>query len=126
MWTKIKQNLQIFVNHAPSCIHFCKKKCTQEGEWSLYIFFHNHNYQGGIGKFIYRALMLDNKQLLSNLIDCEATQVPYTTRIAFLVDNYTFCSNYPAILCIITMVSYIASYLAILLYKGSNLNKDSK
>ena len=26
---------------------------------------------------------------------------PYTTRIAFLVDSYIFCLNYPAILCII-------------------------
>ena len=31
LWTTIKQNSQICVNHAPSCIHFCKKKHTQKG-----------------------------------------------------------------------------------------------
>ena len=77
LWTRIKQkNLQICIDHAPSCIHFCKKKRTQEGEWLLYIFFHNHNYKGGAGKLIYGASMLDSKQLLSNVIDYEATQVP--------------------------------------------------
>ena len=63
----------------------------QEGEWLLYTFLHGHNYQGGTGKFIYRALILDNKQLLSNMIDHEATQVPHTTRIVFLADSYIFC-----------------------------------
>ena len=48
--------------------------------------FHNHNYQEGTSKFINKALILDNKQLLSNMIDHEATQVPYTTRTAFLTD----------------------------------------
>ena len=75
---------------------------------SLYIFFHNHNYQRGAGEFIYKALILDNKQLLSNMIDYKATQVPYTTEIAFLADSYILCSNYPAILCIIAIVSFIA------------------
>ena len=41
-------------------------------------FFHNHNYPGGIGKFIYKAAILDNKQLLSNMIDHETTQAPHT------------------------------------------------
>ena len=45
----------------------------QEGVWLLYIFFCNHNYQGGTGEFIYKALILGNKQLLSNMIDHEAT-----------------------------------------------------
>ena len=76
--------------------------------WSLYIFFHNHNYQEGTGKFIYKASILGNKQLLSNMIDHKATQVPYTTRIAFLTDSYIFCSNFPAILYIIAIASYIA------------------
>ena len=62
------------------------------------ILFHNHNYQGSTGKFIYRASILDNKQLLSNIVDCKATQVPYTTRIAFLADSYIISSNFPAIL----------------------------
>ena len=39
--------------------------------------FHNHNYQGGTGKFIYKASILENKQLPSNMIDHEATQVPH-------------------------------------------------
>ena len=61
------------------------------------------------GKFIYKALILDNKQLLSTMIECKATQVPYTTRIALLADSYShiFCSNFPAILCIIVIASYI-------------------
>ena len=109
LWTNIKQkNLQICIDHAPSCIHFCKKKCTEEGVWLLYIFFHNHNYQGCTGKFIYKALILDNKQLLSNMIDREAAQVTYTTRNAFLTVSYIFCSNHPAILCIIAIASFIA------------------
>ena len=29
---------------------------------------HNHNYQGGTGKFIYKALILYNKQFPSNMI----------------------------------------------------------
>ena len=73
----MQKNLQVSIDHFPSCIHFCKKKGTQEGEWSLYIFFHNHNCKGGTGKFIYRASILDSKQLLSNMIDYEATQVLY-------------------------------------------------
>ena len=99
--------MQICIDHAPSYVHFCKKIRTQEGTWLLCIFFHNYNYQGGIGEFLYKALILGNKQLLSNTIDREATKVPYTTRITFFVDSYIFCSNYPAILCIIA--SYIAS-----------------
>ena len=32
LWTKIKQNnLQICIDHAPSCVHFCKKIRMQEG-----------------------------------------------------------------------------------------------
>ena len=109
LWTKIKQkNLQICIDHAPSCVHFGKKKRTQKGVWSLYIFFHNHNYQEGTGKFNYKASILDNKQLLSNMIDRKATQVPYTTRMSFLTDSYIFCSNFPAIFYIIAIASYIA------------------
>ena len=65
----------------------------QEEAWLLYIFFYNHNYQGGTGKFIYKALILDNKQLLSNMIDYKATQVPYTTRITFFADSYIFAQT---------------------------------
>ena len=39
----------------------------------LCIFFCNHNYQGGIDEYVYKALILGNKQLLSNMIDREAT-----------------------------------------------------
>ena len=55
-------------------------------------------------------ITLGNKLLLSNIIDHKATQVPYITKIAFLADSSIFCSNYPAILCIIAskLVSYIA------------------
>ena len=35
------------------------------------------------------------------MIDHKATQMSYATRIIFFADNYTFCSNYPDILCII-------------------------
>ena len=80
----------------------------QEGAWSLYIFFHNHKYQGGTGNFIYKASILDNKQLLLNMVDYKATQVPYTTKIAFLADSYILSLNYPTILCIIAIVSFIA------------------
>ena len=44
----------------------------QEGTWLLCIFFCNHNYQGGTGEYIYKALIIGNKQLLLNMIDCKA------------------------------------------------------
>ena len=62
----------------------------QEGVWSLYIFFHNYNYQEDTGKLIYKALILDNKQLLSIMRDRKATQVTYTSRNTFLADGYIF------------------------------------
>ena len=54
----------------------------------MYIIFQNYNKQEGTGKFIYNPLILNNKQLLLNLIDCKATKV--FVRV--------FCLNYPAIL----------------------------
>ena len=36
----------------------------QEGAWSLYISFQNHNTQEYTGKFIYKPSILDEKQLL--------------------------------------------------------------
>ena len=36
--------------------------CMQEGAWSLYIFFQNHNYQGGTGNFTYKASILAGQQ----------------------------------------------------------------
>ena len=90
---------------------FVKRNVHKKGV--VYIFFHNNNYQGGTGKFIYKASIIGNKQLLSsNMIDREATQVLHTTRITFLADSYIFCWNYPAILCIIAIAS-VASQLAI-------------
>ena len=65
--------------------------------------------------------MLDNIQLLSNMVDRKATQVPFVTRIAFLADSYIFCSNFPVILCIIAIASYIAIHM-----KAALLNKNSK
>ena len=60
----------------------------QEGAWLLYIFFHIHNFIREV-----QVLILDNKQLVSNMIDREATQIPYTTRIVFLTDSYVVLSN---------------------------------
>ena len=33
----------------------------QEGEWSLYISFHNHSTHAGTGKFIYKVSILDEQ-----------------------------------------------------------------
>ena len=56
---------------------------------------------------IYKASILDNKQLLSNIIVREATQVPYNSRIAFLDRRYSytyiFYPNFPTVLCIIAI-----------------------
>ena len=65
----------------------------QEGAWSLYIFFYDHNYQEDTGKFIYKASILDNKQLLSNMTHHKAPQVPYTSIITFLTDSYVYFSQ---------------------------------
>ena len=71
----------------------------------------------GTGKFISKALVIGNKPLLSNMIDHKATQAPNTSRIAFLEGNYIFCSNFPAILCIIVISSYV------LLYEGNTFEQ---
>ena len=92
----------------------------------LYIFFHNHNYKGGAGKFISKALILNNKQLISNMIDCEATQVLYTTRIAFLSDSYILYSNYPVTLYFVAKASYITSNYLYCYMKAALLNKNPK
>ena len=57
----------------PLLAYIFVKRNMQEGVWLLCIFFHNHNYQIDTGEFIYKALILGNKQLISNMIDCEAT-----------------------------------------------------
>ena len=68
----------------------------QEGAWSLYIFFQNHNNQEGTSKLIYKASILHNKQLLSNMIEHKATQVPSTTRTTFLADSYIILLKLPS------------------------------
>ena len=75
--------LQICIDHTLSCMHSCKKKCMQEGAWSLYIFFQNHNYQEGTGNFIYKALILDSKWLFSN-----------TRAISQSHTSAMYCQNY--------------------------------
>ena len=91
------------------------------GAWSLYIIFHDHNYQGDIGKFIYKALIVENKQLLSNMIECEATQVPYTTSIAFLTDCLPHRLPYILLKLPSHSLHYCYSYMkAALLNKNSN------
>ena len=42
----------------------------------------NYNKQEGTGKFIYTPLILDNKQLLSNMIDCKCLQKIFYPTIA--------------------------------------------
>ena len=79
--------------------------------WKRGVVIAHFHPQGGTGKFIYKASILNNKQLLSNMIDCKVTQVPYTTRIVFPADSYIFCSNFPVILCIIAIASYIAIWM---------------
>ena len=48
---------------------FVKRNVRKKGHGHC-IFFQNHNYHR---EFVYKALILDNKQLLSNLIDHKAT-----------------------------------------------------
>ena len=55
------KELEMHINRAPLYVHFCKKKHTQEGAWSLYISFQNHNTHTGTGKFIYNTSILDDK-----------------------------------------------------------------
>ena len=45
----------------------------RRGVMAVDIFFYNHHYLGGTGKFIYKALILDNKQLPSSMIGYKAT-----------------------------------------------------
>ena len=49
---------------------------------------------------MYKASILENKQLLSSMIDQKAIQVTYTTSIVFLTNSYIFCLNFPAILAV--------------------------
>ena len=54
----------------------------------MYILFQNYNKQEGTGKYTYNPSILDNKQLLSNMVNHKATQ-------AFAK---IFGLNYPTIL----------------------------
>ena len=60
LWIKFKHNY-FFANMRRSR-PFLYAFCTQEGVWLLYIFFYNHNYQGGTGNFTYGALILAGQQ----------------------------------------------------------------
>ena len=60
-----------------------------------------------------------NKQLLSNMLDHEATQVPYTTRITFLTDSYVFAQTTQPFFALVL-------WLAILLYEGSTFEQQLK
>ena len=80
LWTKIKQkNLLITPLLAYT---FVKINVCMKGHGTVH-FFHYHNYKGDTGEYIYKVLILDKKQHLSNMIGHEATQMIYTTRIAF-------------------------------------------
>ena len=107
LWAKIKQNLQHALIVPFLAYIFVKRNIHKKGVVAVH-FFHNHNHQGGTGKFLQGFNIIDNKPLLSSMIDYEAAQVSHTTRIALLPDSCMFCSNFPAILRIIAIDSYIA------------------
>ena len=73
----LKPSKRIFkyTSITPLLVYILEKKHMQEGKWLLCIFFCNHNYQEGTGELLHKASILGNKQLLSNMIDHEATYV---------------------------------------------------
>ena len=99
-------------------MHICKFYCLilvsliiVIVEETVYGFFDDHNYKGGSGKFICKALLLeDNKQLLLNMIDRECT-----TRIAFLADGY-----------ILLKLPNHSLHSSILLYEGNTFGQKVK
>ena len=72
------------MDHAPACVRIVYGK----GARSLHISVKNHDTHTGTGKFIYKAFALHGKQLLPNVIDREATKVPYSP-----VDSHSMNSN---------------------------------
>ena len=84
----LKLSKRIWKMHQPYLflLYFCKKKHMQEGVWLLYISFQNHNMQAGTGKFMYKAMIINEKQLLLKHNDYKAIKVLSTTRNAFLTD----------------------------------------
>ena len=70
----MQKNLQVCIDHLLPFLHtfFVKRKVHRKEKGSS-----THNCKGGMGKFIYRAWILDSKELLSNVIDYEVTQVLY-------------------------------------------------
>ena len=101
----IRKCKQVLIKFLPVNI-FVKAKYAR-GAWSLYIFFHNHNYLGGTGKFIYKASILDNKQLLSNIDRSQSYTSTIHHQNCLPCRQLYICSNYPVILCITTIASYI-------------------
>ena len=53
---------------------FVKETFTRRGMVAVHFLLQS---QGGTSELMNKSLILSNKQLLSNMIDCEATQVPH-------------------------------------------------
>ena len=91
----LDSSIIIFASMRRSC-PFLQAFCTQEGVWSLYIFFQNHNYQGGTSNFTYKASIY-SKRLC-------------TTGITFLADSQLYILLKPP--------SQLHSQLAILYHQN--------
>ena len=68
-------NIIMYWSHPFSHTFFKKEMYSRRGMVTVH-FLPQSQLLGKWGKFIYKALTLDNKQLLSNMIDYKATQVP--------------------------------------------------
>ena len=107
--------MQICFYHAPSSVHFCKKKSMQELKIKgrgRYIFSSTITIIREVQVNLSQGFDIKQQTAPLNMIDRKATQVPHTTRIALLADGYIFCSNFPAILCIIAVASYTDFWLS--------------
>ena len=60
LWIKFKHNYSFANMHQSH--PFLHSFCIQEGAWSLYTFFQNHNYHGRTGNFTYKVLILARQQ----------------------------------------------------------------
>ena len=96
--------LQIIIRLSRTFLHaFCK----QEGAWSLYNFFYNHNYQEGTGNFTFKALILAGQQ-----------KALYHQNYLARKQLYILCSNHPAFHLQLQLVTQLVSQLAILYYQN--------